>query len=107
FCMANNDRTSMQDILDFVRDFNGQQPLFYQSQYGALDSFGTIANSNYHAGTLSIRQRLSTLTWDFNYTFGKSLDDTSGLQTAGSFGGAFILNPIRQHDNYGPSDFDM
>lgn len=102
YCVANNDWTSMQDLLDFA----GNAPLFYNSQYGALDSFGTVARSNYHAGTISIRQRLSDLTWDFNYTFGKSLDDTSGLQTAGSFGGAFILNPLRQHDNYGPSDFD-
>jgi len=103
FCVADNDWTDMQNLLD---NFSGKR-LFYQSQYGALDSFGTIAKSNYHAGTLSIRQRMSTLTWDFNYTFGKSLDDTSGLQVAGAFGSAFILNPLRQSDNYAPSDFDM
>jgi Carboxypeptidase regulatory-like domain len=102
-CVGDNDWSDMQNLLD---NFSGRR-LFYQSQYGALDSFGTIAKSNYHGGTLSVRQRLSSLTWDFNYTFAKSLDDTSGLQTAGAFGGAFILNPLRQSDNYGPSDFDM
>jgi hypothetical protein len=72
-----------------------------------LDSFGSIANSDYNAGTFSLRQRLSTLTWDLNYTFSHSLDDTSGLQTSAAFGTAFILNPIRQRDNYASSDFDM
>ncbi len=103
FCQGSNDWTTMQLILDQV---SGRQ-LFYQSQYGALDSFGTIARSNYHAGAVSVRQRLGTLSWDFNYTYAKSLDDTSGLQNAAAFGGAFILNPLRQSDNYAPSDFDM
>ena len=68
-------------------------------------SFGTIAKSDYHGGAFSLRQRLGGLTWDLNYTFSKSMDDTSGLQT--NFGAAFILNPIRQSDNYAVSDFDM
>lgn len=102
-CIGDNDWSDMQNVLD---NFSGRR-LFYQSQYGALDSFGTIAKSNYHGAAFSLRQRLSNLTWDLNYTFAKSLDDTSGLQTAGTFGGAFILNPLRQEDNYGPSDFDM
>jgi len=92
------------DLADLVL---GRQPLFYQTQYGALSSFGSIANSDYHAGTLSVRQRLSSLTWDLNYTYSHSMDDTSGLQTSTAFGTAFILNPIRQRDNYASSDFDM
>jgi hypothetical protein len=35
------------------------------------------------------------------------LDDASGLQTSGAFGGAFILNPLRQADSYSVSDFDV
>ena len=92
------------DLADLIL---GRTPLFYQTQYGALASFGSIARSDYNAGTLSVRQRLSTLTWDLNYTYSHSLDDTSGLQTATGFGTAFILNPIRQNDNYASSDFDM
>jgi hypothetical protein len=90
----------------YLDAFSGKQ-LFFQSQYGALSSFGTIAQSNYHGATFSLRQRLSTLTWDLNYTWSHSLDDTSGLQVASAYGSAFILNPIRQHDNYSSSDFDM
>jgi Carboxypeptidase regulatory-like domain len=105
-----NDWTDTQDALD--QAVNGgistSHNLFFQPQYGALSTFSSIAKSNYHAGTLSIRERLGTnLTMDFNYTLSHSLDDASGLSTAGSYGGAFIVNPIRQRDSYANSDFDI
>ena len=98
-----NDWTFLQLFLD---EFTGRR-LFFQSQYGALSAFGTIASSDYHGGTLSIRQRTKGLTWDLNYTLSKSLDDASGLQTSGVYGSAFILNPLRQRDNRSVSDFDI
>ena len=93
-----DDWTFLQDFLD---GFSSRQ-LFFQSQYGALSAFGTIASSDYHGGTLSVRQRLRGLSWDFNYTLSKSIDDGSGLQTSGVFGAAFITNALRQRDNRGP-----
>lgn len=81
---------------------------FFQPQYGALTSWATIGNSTYHALTASFRERLKSLTVDLNYTYSHSLDDASGLQTDGAYsGGALILNPFRQRDNYASSDFDM
>jgi hypothetical protein len=81
---------------------------FYQPQYGALDVWSTVANSNYHAMALSYRQRLHNLSLDFNYTFSHSLDDASGLQSEAAWSSAaLILNPLRQRDNYASSDFDM
>lgn len=74
---------------------------------GALSAYGTIAGSDYHAGTLSIRQRFKGLTWDLNYTFSKSIDDASGVQTSGVFGTAFIHNALRAEDNRAVSDFDV
>lgn len=100
---GSTDWTYPQDLLD---RFSGRR-LFYQSQYGALDSFGSIANSDYHAAAFTLRQRLSNFSWDLNYTWSHSMDDTSGLQTAAAFGAAFILNPLRQRDNYASSDFDL
>jgi Carboxypeptidase regulatory-like domain len=97
-----DDWTDVQDILD--QDI---KHLFFHSQYGALSAFGTIGSSDYHAATVSIRQRLKTLTWDFNYTFSKSIDDASGLQTSGVYGSAFITNALRQRDNRAVSDFDI
>jgi hypothetical protein len=103
---SGTDWTFLQDVLDrFVTRPGG--PLFYQPQYGALSAYGTIGKSDYHGGSLSVRQRLKGLTWDLNYTFSKSIDDASGLQTSGVYGSALILNPLRQSDNRAVSDFDL
>lgn len=99
-----NDWTDTQDAIE---DGLGRN-LFFHPQYGALSAFSSIAKSNYHAGTLSIRERLGrSLTMDFNYTLSHSMDDASGLQTSAAFGGAFILNPLRQEDSFANSDFDV
>jgi len=99
-----NDWTDTQDVIE---DGLGKN-IFFHPQYGALSSFSSIARSNYHAGTFSARQRLGrSLTMDFNYTLSHSRDDASGLQTSGAYGGAFILNPLRQEDSYADSDFDV
>ncbi len=97
------DWTSLQDALDLG---TGNR-LFFNRQYGALSAYGTIGSSDYHGGSLSIRQRFKSLLWDLNYTLSKSMDDASGLQTSGVFGAAFILNPLRQRDNRSVSDFDV
>ena len=109
---SGNDWTDTQALVDQVLASVGAPTLFMQWQYGALASWDTIGNSNYHALALSYRQRLSSLTFDFNYTWAHSLDDASGLQSEGGFGnnvsnGSFIINPIRQHDSYSNSDFDV
>ena len=99
-----NDWTDTQDVID--TGIGGH--LFFQPQYGALAALSSIGNSAYHAGTLSIRERLGTrLTLDFNYTLSHSRDDASGLQTQGGYGNAFIENVIRQRDWYADSDFDV
>lgn len=108
FFFWGNDWTTIQSDLDFSLLDAGMDLLFYQPQYGALSSFTTVGNSEYHGGTLSVRQRLgNSVSLDFNYTLSKSMDDASGLQTSGSFGGAFILNPLRQRDSWAVSDFDV
>jgi hypothetical protein len=105
-----NDWTDTQDALDQAMNGgnSGAGNLFFQPQYGALSTFSSVAKSNYHAGTISLRERLGTsLTMDFNYTLSHSLDDASGLATSGAFGGAFIVNPILQQSSYANSDFDI
>ena len=106
----NNDWTDIQDVIEWAMNEDGSGPnnLFFQPQYGALSSFSSIARSNYHAATLTLRERLGTaFTADFNYTLSHSMDDASGLSTATAFGGAFILNPILQDASYANSDFDI
>jgi hypothetical protein len=98
-----NDWTDTQDAIEAGLGRN----IFFHPQYGALSAYSSIAQSNYHAGTLTLRERLGTsLTMDFNYTLSHSLDDASGLQTSTAYDTSFILNPLRQHDNYASSDFD-
>lgn len=99
-----NDWTDTQDVMEQGLDRN----IFFHPQYGALAGYASIGKSNYHAGTVSLRQRLGrSLSYDFNYTMSHSLDDASGLQTAAAFAGAFILNPLRQRESYASSDFDV
>jgi carboxypeptidase family protein len=95
-------------VQTFIDDLGIVPNLFFHPQYAALSTFSTVAKSDYHAGTLSIRQRYrDQIFFDFNYTLSKSIDDASGLQTSGAFGAAFILNPLRPQDSRGLSDFDV
>ncbi|MEZ5429239.1 MAG: TonB-dependent receptor [Pyrinomonadaceae bacterium] len=81
--------------------------MFFHPQYAAFSSFSSVAKSDYHGASFSLRQRLgNTLSYDINYTFSKSMDNASGLQTGGSYGSQFILNPLRPDDNRSVSDFD-
>lgn len=80
---------------------------FAQGQYDSLATFSTVGSSDYHGATLSLRQRMAGVTWDFNYTYSKSLDEASGLQTADQFGSAFVLNAFNLKDQRSFSDFDL
>lgn len=88
-------------------DNAGGTRYFFQGQYDALSAFSTAGSSDYHGATLSVRQRLAGVTWDFNYTYSKSLDEASGLQTAGLFGASFVLNAFNLKDQRSFSDFDL
>jgi hypothetical protein len=82
--------------------------VFFHPQYAALATFSTLGESDYHAGTLTVRQRLRNhLTLDFNYTLSKSMDNASGLQNSDSYGAAFVLNAIDLDQQRGVSDFDI
>jgi len=99
------DYTTVQFIID---DWGIVPNMYYHPQFGAYSAFSSVAKSNYHGGTLSLRQRLGeTLSYDINYTLSESRDDASGLQTGGSYGSQFILNSLRPEDNYAYSDFDV
>jgi hypothetical protein len=100
------DWTFVQLLLD---DLSNVGPnLFFQPQYAALAAFSTLGESDYHAGTLTVRQRYKeALSFDFNYTFSKSMDNASGLQSSGVYGDAFIVNPLDPLASRSASDFDI
>jgi hypothetical protein len=109
--LSSHDGYDIQDwtfIQSIINNAGTTPNLFFHPQYAAFSAFSSVAHSNYNGVTLSVRQRLGTsLTWDFNYTFAKSLDNASGLQTGTSYGSQFILNALRPEDNYAQSDFDV
>jgi hypothetical protein len=81
--------------------------MFYQPQFAALSSFGTLAHSNYNALQLSLQQRLGDdFAFDINYSYGHSLDNASGLQASTAYAQAFIVNALDPNQNYATSDFD-
>jgi len=99
------DWTYLQLVLDDRGIFKNA---FFQPQYGALTVWSTIGYSDYHAGTFSVRQRLSDFNLDFNYTLSKSTDIGSGLESSGTYSGAaMIMNPLRPEDYHALSEFDM
>jgi len=104
---AGNDWTDAEAEADVVLADTGFPTRFMQNQWGALSTWSTVGNSNYHALAVTVRQRIRSLTMDFNYTMSHSLDDASGLQNETGFGLAFIVNPLRQGSSYASSDFDL
>jgi len=81
--------------------------LFFHPQYAAFMAFGSGAESDYHGFTLTAQERFSdSLSVDFNYTWSKSFDTASGLQSAGLTGSAALIkNPINPEFERGVSDF--
>jgi carboxypeptidase family protein len=104
------DYTYCQSILDNETVLGPHA--FFHPQYAALAAWSTIASSDYHAATLSVRQQYRQgLSWGFNYTLSKSMDNASGLQSVttygNDFGSGYILNSLRPEDNRSYSDFDI
>ena len=100
------DWTYLQLLIDDLSSVG--RNAFFHPQYGALATFSSAGNSDYHGGSFSLRQRQTNgLSFDLNYTLAKSIDDASGLQNSTAYGSAFILNPINQRDGRAESDFDI
>jgi len=107
-CGQGLDWTNVQLKLSQLSSRFPGQHIFFQPQYGSYRAWSSIGKSDYQGLTFTVRQRLGTrLTMDFNYTFSKSSDDGSGLQTNLTNPTAAIINPFRQEDMYAASDFDM
>jgi hypothetical protein len=94
--------------IQFLLDDAGILPnAFFHPQYAALQTLSSIGQSNYHAGFVTLRQRLSNLlTFDFNYTYSKSFDNSSTLETQRVLG-TVIRNSIDPNLEYSLSDFDV
>jgi len=103
------DWTWVQDILDTFSPVAGPFT-FFQPQYATLGAYSTIGKSWYNGMEVSVHQRLGDdLTFDFNYTFSKSMDYTSQLLGAYTFttSNGLIRNPLNPEQAKAVSDFDI
>jgi len=98
----NGNVSNVFQAIDLARLRNGLTPFNnLQSQTAFVRT--SLGRSNYHALVATLRTRLSRgLMVDLNYTFSKSLDQSSALQNStNTMQSAFFLD-----FDYGPSDFD-
>jgi hypothetical protein len=95
--------------IQLILDDRGVVPnMFFHPQYAALTTWSSIGYSDYHAFTLTARERFKSVVMDMNYTWSKSMDNASGLQTDLAYGSsAFIMNPLQPDSAYSLSDFDI
>jgi hypothetical protein len=104
------DWTFLQSNCGNCLDNRGVLPnMFIHPQFATLDVLSSIASSDYHAGTFTLRQRYKEqISFDLNYTFSKSMDNASGLQQDSLFGyTSLFLNPLDPDLNRSVSDFDV
>jgi Carboxypeptidase regulatory-like domain len=103
--------------LDVLCDWNvtlpsncGNPSRFWNTQYSSLYSWASVGNSNYNAGQLILRHRMSHgLQLDFNFTHGRSFDlgsDAERSSVAAGTAHSPIIDAFRPSLNYAPSDFD-
>lgn len=99
------DWTFIQSIID-DRSRLGRNA-FFHPQYAALATYSTIGTADYHGGSVSLRQRFkNSFLFDINYTFAKSLDTGSNLESNTAYTD-FLVQPLNINAQRAVSDFDI
>src|SRR4029077_10401142 len=64
----------------------GQPYAYFNDQFSSLYAWSSIGTSSYHAGQLMLRHPMTHgVQFDFNYTYGKSMDVGSDAERNGLF----------------------
>ena len=102
------DFTGIQTFLnDFTTSPAGPNP-FYHPQYGTLSVLSSIGSADYHGATFTLRQRIREDVFvDVNYTFSKSLDNGSPLESGALLTADLTRNPFNLDLTRSYSDFDV
>ncbi len=96
-----NSTSSSQPGLNTLRGRLGL-PAYNETQVNELLDVVNLGWSNYNALMVTLRRTGTNFTFDFNYTFSKSLDTAQGVQNDS----ALLANPLAPGLDYGPSKFD-
>jgi len=84
--------------------------VFYSPQYSSLYALRTISNANYNAMEVTLQHKMvHGIQFDFNYTYGKSIDISSDAERVGSWGGlgGQIINSFDPAAGRSVADFDL
>ncbi len=80
--------------------------MMFDPQFSALSAYSSIGIGDYHAMQWTVRKRFSGgLQFDVNYTWSKSIDLGSNVESGGSFSG-FILNTWNPSQERAVSSYD-
>ncbi len=111
FATADGDYTTALTLIDGPGDCDpscsrlGENAMF-NAQYSSLAALRSRGGGNYHAMQWTIRKRFTAgYQFDFNYTYSKSTDLSSGTENLGVFGQ--IRNSWRPGDMKAVSDYDQ
>jgi len=81
---------------------------FYPYQAAGLPTWTNAAYANYNALTVTLRRALSNgLSFDFNYTWSHSIDNSSGAEAGAGQSGAVLQDAFNVNAFRGSSDFDQ
>jgi hypothetical protein len=84
--------------------------VFYSPQYSSLYGLRTVTNANYNAMQVTLQHKMTHgVQFDFNYTYGKSIDISSDAERVGAWGGlgGQIINSFAPQAGRAVSDFDL
>jgi hypothetical protein len=84
--------------------------VFYSPQYSSLYALRTITNANYNALEVTLQHTMTHgVQFDFNYTYGKSIDVSSDAARVGAWGGLGgpIINAWDPSAGRADSDYDL
>ena len=84
--------------------------VFYSPQYSSLYGLRTVSNANYNAMQVTLQHKMTHgVQFDFNYTYGKSIDLSSDAERVGAWGGlgGQIINSFDPAASRAVSDFDL
>jgi len=113
FCGLHNETTPqfIADLFCLPGCANGNLFQYFQSQFASLYAWSSIGRSNYNAGQFSLRHKATHgLSWDFNYTYSKSIDIGSNAERVSLFEGfgfgSQIINAFQPGQLRAVSDYD-
>jgi hypothetical protein len=98
-----------QSYFYHVGNYTGPN-VFYSPQYTSLYALRTVSNANYNALQVTLQHRMSHgIQFDFNYTYGKSIDISSDAERVGEWGGlgGQVINSWDPSAGRAVSDFDL